>query len=200
MGIDLSKGGRINLAKSNPGLMKIGFGLGWNANLTNTGKDFDLDASLFICKEDANAPTGALLLSDKHFIFYGNLTDPDGAIRHSGDNRTGDAAGDDETIHVDLSKLPVGAAELSFIVTIHDAQQRKQNFGQVNKSFIRMYDDVTGVEIAKYSLEDDFSSETAVQFGSLVKNATGEWVFRAVGTGYSKGLADFVQIYGGNVA
>lgn len=191
MGINLTKGGRINLSKEAPSLTKVRFGLGWEANAFDTGGKFDLDASLFLLNNGK-------LLSDNHFVFYNNTTSPDGSVKHQGDNRTGDAAGDDETIIVDLSKIDPNIDEISFIVTIHD-DTGKLNFGQVKNSYIKMYDDATGAELAKYSLEDDFSMETAVQFGSLYKK-DGSWLFKAVGAGYKKGLADFVVIYGGNLA
>lgn len=197
MSINLSKGGRINLSKSAPSLKRVRIGLGWNPNAFSTGQDFDLDASVFICKDSAGSP---ILISDPHFVFYNNTRDPEGATVHSGDNRVGDSAGDDETVTVELSKLNPLATELSFIVTIHDAVARKQNFGQVTKSYIKLYNDETGEVVAQYSLEDDFSMETAVQFGSLYKNDAGEWLFKAVGQGYQKGLDDFVRVYGGNLA
>lgn len=197
MGIDLNKGGRINLSKAAPSLKRVRVGLGWQPNQYNTGTDFDLDASAFICSVDAAG--NSKLLSDSHFIFYNQSRDPEGAVTHSGDSRDGKIGDIDETITVDLTKLNPGAGEISFIVTIHDAVARKQNFGQVSKSVIVLFDDETGVELAKYSLEDDFSNETAVQFGSLYLK-DGSWMFKAVGAGYQKGLADFVVVYGGNLA
>lgn len=198
MSISLVKGGRINLSKDHPSLTKVRVGLGWEPNATDTGTDFDLDASLFICKNDASG--NPKLLADEYFVFYGNKSSPDGAVVHSGDDRTGGSStGDDETIRVDLSKLNAAVEELSFVVTIYEETARKQNFGQVKNSYIKLYNDETGTEIAKYSLEDDFSTETAVQFGSIYKK-DGAWSFKAVGTGYKKGLADFVSAYGGNLA
>lgn len=197
MAINLEKGGRINLSKDVPALKRVRLGLGWDVNAFDTGKDFDLDASVFICKPDAQG--NAKLISDHHFVFYNQPTSPDGAVMHRGDNRTGSATGDDENIIVDLTKVAPDVAEMSFIVTIHEATERRQNFGQVRNSYIKLYDDTTGKEVAKYSLEDDFSTETAVQFGSLYKK-DGAWLFKAVGAGYKKGLADFVIAYGGNLA
>ena len=193
MGIDLSKGERINLSKSNPGLKRVRVGLGWSANQFDTGGSYDLDASVFVCE------AGPKLISDKHFIFYNNHADPEGAVKHAGDNRTGDAEGDDETVIIDLAKLHANAEEISFIVTIHGAPENGQNFGQVSNSYIKLYDDETGVEIAKYSLEDEASGATAVQFGSVYKK-DGQWSFKAVGQGFKKGLGDFVSIYGGTAA
>lgn len=204
MAIDLTKGGRINLSKTNPSLTKLAIGLGWKPNQYSTGTEFDLDASVFLCKTDTAG--NAKLLSDDHFIFYGHRTDPQAAVLHSGDSRDGSLNIDfgngvevDEIVTIDLAKLSAEIDEISFIVTIHDAVARKQNFGQVANSVIVLRDDVTGAVLAKYALEDDFSMETAVQFGSLVKK-DGNWTFKAVGAGYSKGLADFVLVYGGNLA
>jgi tellurium resistance protein TerD len=200
MAIDLKKGGRINLQKEAPALTKVSIGLGWKPNAFNTGTKFDLDASVFLL--DANEK----LISDAHFIFYNQPDDPQRAVHHSGDNRDGTADiafGDgievDEVITIELAKLDPRVEQLSFIVTIDDADTRKQNFGQVTKSIIALRDDSNMNVLAKYPLEDDFSSETAVQFGSLVKK-DGAWVFKAVGAGFNKGLADFVVVYGGNLA
>lgn len=197
MAISLEKGGRINLSKDSPDLKRVRFGLGWDPNAFDSGTTFDLDASVFILKNDATG--NAKLLADEYFVFYNNKLSPDGAVQHSGDNRTGGGAGDDETIVVDLTKLNAEVDEISFIVTIDECDKRKQNFGQVKNSYIKLYNDETGVEVAKYSLEDDFSTETAVQFGSLYRK-DGHWMFKAVGSGFKKGLADFVRIYGGNLA
>lgn len=195
MTIDLKKGARVDLQKEAPGLVKLKAGLGWKPNPTNTGGEFDLDVSVFVCKLDANGDPK--LIANEYFVFYNNKKTPDDSVIHSGDNRTGDGEGDDETISIDLSKLPAEAAELSFVVTIHEADVRKQNFGQVSKSYIRLINETDNAELAKYALEDDFSAETAVQFGSLYKNNEGHWAFKAVGVGYTKGLQDFVNIYGG---
>ncbi len=141
-GIVLSKGGRINLAKSAPTLKRVRVGLGWEANAFSGGGEFDLDASVFLCKADATG--NAKLLSDNHFIFYGNMAEPEGACKHSGDNKTGNAPGDDESVVIDLAKLNPEITELSFVVTIHEATERKQNFGMVSKAHINLYDDETG--------------------------------------------------------
>lgn len=197
MAINLEKGGRINLSKDNPNLKKIRVGLGWDANQFDTGADFDLDASAFVCT--TNGSGNPTLISDEFLVFYNHKATPDNAVVHSGDNRTGSGAGDDETITVDLAKMDANATEISFIVTIHEAITRGQNFGQVNNSYISIYDDETGTELAKYALEEEFSTETAVQFGSLYKK-DGNWLFKAIGSGFKKGLGDFVALYGGNVA
>ncbi|MDF3835831.1 TerD family protein [Cupriavidus basilensis] len=217
--INLSKGGRVNLSKEAPGTQKFRVGLGWDANGTDTGADFDLDVSIFLCKYDAQA--NPRLISDQHFIFYnseirtsdrkatffqsGDDFPKNGmpaskclGVVHSGDNRTGAGAGDDEVIFVDITKLAPEVEEISVIVTIDQAAARKQNFGQVRNSYIQISDEVTGTEIAKYPLEDDFSMETAVQVGSFYRR-DGQFFFKAVGAGYNRGLGDFVQVYGGNV-
>lgn len=195
--INLSKGGRINLAKAAPTMTKVRIGLGWNPNSYSSGSVYDVDVSAFVLKQDANgAPK---LLSDEYMIFYNQPLSPEGAVKHSGDNKTGGGEGDDETIVVELPLMPAAADEVSFVVTIHEAVERKQNFGQITKSYIQLYNDDTGEVIARYDLEDDFSNETAVQFGSLYKK-NDEWAFKAVGQGFNVGLADFVTGYGGNVA
>lgn len=204
MAIDLTKGGRINLSKSNPTLTKLAVGLGWKPNQFSTGSQFDLDASVFLCKTGADG--SAKLVGDDYFVFYNHTSEPQGAVVHSGDSKDGSLNIDfgngvevDEIVSIDLTKLSPEVDEISFIVTIHDAVARKQNFGQVSNSVIVLRDDVSGEVLAKYVLEDDFSMETAVQFGSLVKK-DGSWTFKAVGAGFNKGLADFVLVYGGTLA
>lgn len=192
MAINLEKGGRINLEKDGHALTKVRLGLGWEPNTFDTGAEFDLDVSVFVCAP--NAAGQSKLLADEFMVFYNNPSSPDGAVVHSGDSRKGEGVGDDETVQVDLTTLDRRATELSIIVTIHKADERRQNFGQVRNSYIKLYNDVTGEEIAKYILEDDFSLETAVQFGSLYQR-DGKWLFKAVGAGYKKGLADFVAVY-----
>lgn len=183
MAINLEKGQRVNV-----NLPKFVVGLGWDANASSTGQDFDLDASVFVLGENKK------LLTDSHFVFYNNLTSPDGAVEHTGDNLTGDGDGDDESIKIDLSKINPNATELCFVVTIHNAENRKQNFGQVRNSFVRVYNPDTKEEILKYELEEDFSIETAVEFGRLYKR-NGEWKFEAVGVGLKGGLQDFLNKY-----
>ncbi len=183
MAINLEKGQRVNV-----NLPKFVVGLGWDANASNTGQDFDLDTSVFVLGENKK------LLTDSHFVFYNNLTSPDGAVEHTGDNLTGDGDGDDESIKIDLSKINPNATELCFVVTIHDAENRKQNFGQVRNSFVRVYNPDTKEEILKYELEEDFSIETAVEFGRLYKR-NGEWKFEAVGVGQKGGLQDYLNKY-----
>ena len=188
MSISLSKGSRINLAKESPSLKKVAIGVGWDINTTDTGVAFDLDASVFMLGTNSKIP------SDKYFIFYNNLTSPESSTVHLGDNLSGEGDGDDETIQVDLTKIDTSIQELLFIVTIHEAQERRQNFGQVRNSYIRLYDQQTGQEVAKYELEEDFSKETAIEFGRLYKKDN-EWRFQAVGAGYNSGLQSFVDKY-----
>lgn len=183
MAINLQKGQRENINAP-----KFTIGLGWDINNTSTGGAFDLDASLFLLGENKK------LVSDNHFIFYNNLESPDKAVIHSGDNLTGDGDGDDEQIKIDLTKIDAAVKEITVVVTIHDADTRRQNFGQVRNSFIRIFNTDTNEEILKYELDEDFSIETAVEFGRIY-NRSGEWKFEAVGSGQRDGLEKFVSMY-----
>jgi tellurium resistance protein TerD len=183
MAINLQKGQRESINAP-----KFTIGLGWDTNSSSTGSGFDLDASVFILGENKK------LLSDGHFIFYNNLRSPDGGVEHTGDNLTGDGDGDDEQVKVDLSRIDNAASEICIIVTIHDAANRKQNFGQVRNSFVRIFDTNSNTEILKYELEEDFSVETAVEFGRIYKK-NNEWKFEAVGMGMKGGLEDFLNKY-----
>lgn len=198
-GINLDKGNRINLSKAatsnGKALTKILVKLNWTPNNTSTGTDFDLDSSVFMCKADAKGDPK--LLSDTSFIFYNNTTSPDGAIVHSGDDLTG---ADGEQISIDLEKVSPLCQEISFVVTIHEAGVRNQNFGQVPRSSITLINEETGETVCAYNLGDDFSNETAVQFGSMYRRDDGDWAFKAVGDGHNLGLREFVIGYGGNVA
>lgn len=183
MAINLTKGQRIEI-----GLSKVGVGLGWDPN-EGTGFDFDLDASAFMLGENKKIP------KDDFFVFYNNQKSPDNSVESSGDDLTGGNSDcDDETLTVDLSKVDSKIQEIIFTVTIHDYENRKQNFGQVRNSFIRIYNAQTNEEIAKYELDEDFSVETAVEFGRLYKR-NGEWKFEAMGIGYKGGLEYFVKKY-----
>jgi tellurium resistance protein TerD len=184
MAINLQKGQKIDI-----GLAKMSVGLGWNPN-EGTGAAFDLDASAFMI--DANR----LIPAEEFFVFYGNTDSPDKALHHTGDDPTGgnSADGDDETIVVDLSKVGDNIQEILFVVTIHEAIQRRQNYGQVRNSYIRLVDDANGQEVAKYELGEDFSVETAVEFGRLYKKDS-KWKFEASGIGYKEDLAFFVNKY-----
>ncbi len=184
MAINLQKGQKIDI-----GLIKMSVGLGWTPN-EGTGQGYDLDASAFMINEQRQIP------KEEFFIFYGNTDSPDTALHHTGDDPTGgnSAEGDDETITVDLSKVDSSIQEILFVVTIHDAISRKQNFGQVRNSYIRIVDDQTGQEVAKYELGEDFSIETAVEFGRLYKR-NNNWKFEASGIGYREDLAFFLAKY-----
>ncbi len=188
MSISLKKGGRINLSKEAPSLDNMTVGLGWDANISDTGSNADLDVSIFLV--NAQGKTA----NDKDFIFYNNLTSTDGSVVHTGDNLTGEGGGDDEKIKVALSKVNDTIQEIIFVVTIHEAESTKQNFGQVSNSFIRIVDDSNGNEILKYELDEDYSSETAIEFGKLYRRDN-SWRFQAVGTGFNSGLQSFVDKY-----
>lgn len=183
MAINLTKGQRIEI-----GLSKVGVGLGWDPN-EGTGFDFDLDASAFMLGTNKKIP------QDEFFVFYNNLKSVDGSVESSGDDLTGgNSDGDDETLTVDLTKVDLKIQEIIFTVTIHEYEARKQNFGQVRNSFIRIYNANTNEEIAKYDLDEDFSVETAVEFGRLYRKG-GEWKFEAMGIGHKGGLDFFVKKY-----
>lgn len=198
--IDLKKGARINLAKKAPTLKRVRLELGWEPNTTSTGTTHDLDVTTFGLSDHraADGTVTRTIRSQDYVVFYGNKQSLDGALVHSGDNLTGAGSSDvKEFVVVDLTTIAADIAELSVIVTIHDAIARKQNFGQISKSFIRLVNDETNEVVAKSDLEEDFSVETALQFGSLYRNEDGEWVFKLIGTGYEQGLDAFVRIYGG---
>jgi tellurium resistance protein TerD len=183
MAINLQKGQRESISAP-----KFTIGLGWDTNSSATGNAFDLDASVFILGENKK------ILSDQHFVFYNNLKSPNEAVIHTGDNLTGDGDGDDEQIIVDLSKIESSASEICIVITIHEASQRNQNFGQIRNSFIRIVDTGTNQELLKYELEEDFSIETAVEFGRIYRR-NGEWKFEAVGVGMKGGLEDYLIKY-----
>jgi tellurium resistance protein TerD len=178
--ISLQKGGNVNLTKTVPGLTKIHVGLGWDARATD-GQQFDLDASAFLLG------AAGKVRSDADFIFYNQPKSPEGAVEHTGDNRTGSGAGDDEAIKVDLSKIPAGVEKIAFTVTIDEFEARKQNFGQVSNAYIRVVNDADNTELARFDLSEDSSTETALTFGELYV-VGGEWKFKAVGTGFAGGL------------
>jgi tellurium resistance protein TerD len=191
VGVSLSKGGNVSLSKEAPGLTAVTVGLGWDVRST-TGTDFDLDASAIACKADGK------VLSDQHFIFFNNLKSPDGSIEHLGDNLTGEGEGDDEQVNVNLSTVPAEIDKIVFPVSIYDADNRQQNFGQVRNAFIRVVNQAGATEIARYDLSEDASTETAMVFGELYRNGA-EWKFRAVGQGYAAGLRGIAQDFGVNV-
>lgn len=183
MAINLEKGQRESISAP-----KFTVGLGWDSNTNTTGEGFDVDASVFVLGANGK------LLSDNHFVYYNNLKTPDMAVVHRGDNTTGAGDGDDEKIVVDLSKISPDVAEISFVVTIHKAAEKRQNFGQIRNSFIRIVDDSTNTELVKYELDEDFSIETAVQFGRIYKKNS-EWKFEAIGAGMKGGLQDYLTKY-----
>ena len=182
MAINLEKGQRQSIDAP-----KITVGLGWDSNSSSTGESFDLDASIFLVGANGKLP------SDNHFIYYNNLKSPDQAVIHTGDNLTGAGDGDDEKIQIDLSKIAPEVNEISFVVTIHHADTKRQNFGQIRNSFIRILDQ-SNVELVKYELDEDFSIETAVEFGRIYKRNE-EWKFEAVGIGMKGGLQDYLNKY-----
>jgi tellurium resistance protein TerD len=184
MAINLTKGQRVDI-----GLQKLGVGLGWDSS-TAPGVDFDLDLSAFLIAANQQIPT------EKFIVFYNNLSSPDGAAAHTGDDLTGDNSedGDDETINVDLSRLDPRIDQIIFTATIYEFAERKQNFGQARNSYIRIYDSSNDNELCRYELDEDFSVETSVEFGRLYKR-NDAWRFEAIGDGYQGGLEVFVKKY-----
>ncbi|CAA0210506.1 MULTISPECIES: TerD family protein [Gammaproteobacteria] len=188
MAISLNKGGNLSLSKTDPNLVRVLIGLGWDERATD-GAAFDLDASAFLL-----TATGKVR-GDHDFIFYNQLKSQDGSVEHTGDNRSGQGDGDDETILVNLSKVAPEVEKIAITVTIHDAQTRGQNFGQIANAFIRVVNQDTNVEVVRFDLAEDYSTETAMVFGEVYRH-NGEWKFRAVGQGYAGGLAAMCQQYG----
>ncbi|MEG3842470.1 TerD family protein, partial [Microcoleus sp. herbarium14] len=166
MSIELTKGERFNLSKETPDFSKIAIALGWQ--VSQTAQNCDIDASVFMLAADGRIP------AEKYFVFYNNLTSPDGSVRHSGDSRNGQIDGDDETVYVDLSKINSAIQEIVFVVTIHEGQQNNQSFSLVTNAFIRLYNAETGSELFRYNLNQIFSQETALEFGRLYQK-NGEW-------------------------
>ncbi len=189
MAISLSKGQKVDLTKGNPGLSKVIIGLGWDVNKYDGGKDFDLDASVFLLGENGKVTT------DADFVFYNNPTGGNGAIVHSGDNRTGAGDGDDEQIIVDLKGIPANIQRVAFTITIHDGENRNQNFGQVSNSYVRILNEESNEELIRYDLGEDFSIETALVVGELYRH-NNEWKFSAIGSGYQGGLAALATDFG----
>lgn len=193
MPINLTKGQKVDLTKKNPSLKNIMVGLGWDVNEFDSGADFDLDAAAFMLGANGKCPT------EKEFVFYGNLEHTSGAVKHMGDNLTGEGEGDDEQIEVSLADIPPNVERIAFTVTIYDAEPRRQNFGQVSNSYIRIVDADTDSELIRYDLGEDFSIETAVVVGELYRH-NGEWKFNAIGSGFQGGLAALCGHYGIEVA
>jgi tellurium resistance protein TerD len=190
MAVSLTKGQRVSLEKIAPGLSEVFVGLGWDVKATDTGFDFDLDSSVFLLGANDK------LISDKHFIFYNNLVspDPNKSVQHTGDNLTGLGAGDDEAIKIDLEKVPEEIKKIVITVTIHDAQQRRQNFGQVQNAFVRVVNAQNKQEAVRYDLVEDYSLETALIMAELYRK-DGQWSLNAVGAGYQGGLQALLDRY-----
>lgn len=191
MAVSLTKGANVSLEKIAPGLENVNVGLAWNERVTD-GAAWDLDASVFMVGADGK------VLSDEGFIFYGNKVSADGSVTHMGDNLTGAGEGDDEVVKVGLSAVPADVAKLVFAVTIHEADKRGQNFGQVDGAAIRIVDQATGEEIVRYDLSEDYSTETAMIFGELYRH-DGAWKFKAIGSGFEGGLGPMAKSYGVNI-
>ena len=191
MGVALTKGGNVSLSKSAPNLTAIMVGLGWDARST-TGADFDLDASALLLGSNGR------VLSDSHFVFFNNLRSPDGSVEHTGDNLTGEGEGDDESILINLAMVPPQVERIVFPVSIYEADVRGQSFGQVSNAFIRVVNQADGVELTRYDLSEDASTETAMIFGEVYRR-NNEWKFRAVGQGYASGLHGIAVDFGVNV-
>lgn len=192
MAVNLMKGQKVDLTKTNPGLTKIIVGLGWDVNKYDGGSEFDLDAAAFMLGDSGK------VASDDDFIFYGNKEHKSGSVAHTGDNLTGEGDGDDEQVKIDLNAVPAEVTKIDFTVTIYDADTRHQNFGQVSNAYIRVMNEATGEELIRYDLGEDFSIETAVVVGELYRN-NGEWKFNAIGSGFSGGLAALCGNFGVNV-
>ncbi len=192
MAVSLKKGQKVDLTKTNPGLKEVLVGLGWDVKRYDGGSDFDLDASVFMLADSGKVPT------DGEFVFYGNQKHESGSVEHMGDNLTGAGEGDDEQIKINLAAIPANISKIAFTVTIYEADQRKQNFGQVENAFIRIVNAANGEELIRYDLTEDFSIETAVVVGELYRHG-GEWKFNAIGSGFEGGLAALGRNYGVNI-
>ncbi len=192
MAITLSKGQKVSLTKGNPGLKHIVVGLGWDTNKYDGGFDFDLDSAAFLLDENGKVN------ADTDFVFYNNLKHSSGAVEHLGDNLTGEGDGDDEQVKVDLSLVPQNISKIAFTVTIHEALERRQNFGQVSNSYVRVIDEDTNQELLNYELGEDFSIETAIVVCEIYRH-NGEWKFNALGSGFEGGLEALCKNFGVNV-
>ena len=192
MPINLSKGQKVDLTKGNAGLDSILVGLGWDTNKYDGGHEFDLDVSVFMTGDNGKVE------NETNFVFYNNPQDRAGSVIYSGDNRTGEGEGDDESVKVTLSKVPANVQKISFTVTIHEADARGQNFGQVSNAYIRIVDTAKNEELLRYDLGEDYSIETAIVVAELYRH-NGEWKFAAVGSGFQGGLAALCRNFGLNV-
>ncbi|MFJ7725635.1 TerD family protein [Neobacillus sp. NPDC097160] len=193
MAVSLSKGQKVDLTKTNPGLTNVVVGLGWDTNKYDGGNDFDLDSSVFLLGESGKVS------NETDFVFYNNPQGAGGAVVHTGDNRTGAGDGDDEQVKIDLSTVPANVQRIAFTITIHDADSRNQNFGQVSNSYARIFNEATGEELVRFDLGEDFSIETAIVVGELYRH-NGEWKFSAIGSGYQGGLAALATDFGLSIA
>ncbi|MDR1040059.1 MAG: TerD family protein [Deltaproteobacteria bacterium] len=191
MPVSLAKGANVSLSKEAPGLKAVNVGLGWDVRVTD-GAAFDLDSSAFLLNEAGKVQDAG------GFVFYNNLKSPDGSVEHSGDNRTGAGEGDDESLRINLESVPPGIQKIAVTVTIHDADSRRQNFGQVSRAFMRVVDVANGQEIARFDLSEDMSTETAMIFGEIYRHG-GEWKFKAIGQGFAGGLTALAANYGVDV-
>lgn len=191
MAVSLTKGGNVNLTKLAPGLSRVKVGLGWDKRQTD-GSQFDLDTSIFMLNEFGKVN------SDGEFVFFNNPKSPCGSVTHGGDNRTGEGEGDDESASISLNAVPATTEKVTFAVTIYDAEERRQNFGMVNRAYIRVVNEDNNEELARYDLSEDMSIETAMIFGEVYRN-NGEWKFKAVGQGYAGGLKSLAENFGVNV-
>lgn len=189
MAVSLSKGQKVDLTKTNPGLTKVVVGLGWDTNKYDGGNNFDLDSSVFLLGENGK------VTNETDFVFYNNPQGANGAVVHTGDNRTGAGDGDDEQVNINLSTIPANIQRIAFAITIHDAASRNQNFGQVSNSYARIFNETTGEELIRYDLGEDFSIETAIVVGELYRH-NGEWKFSAIGSGFQGGLAALATSFG----
>ncbi|MDP4156369.1 MAG: TerD family protein [Bacillota bacterium] len=189
MAISLSKGQKVDLTKTNPGLTKVVVGLGWDTNKYDGGNDFDLDSSVFLLGDNGK------VTSEKDFVFYNNTQGANGAVVHTGDNRTGAGEGDDEQVKINLTGIPASIQRVAFTITIHEADKRNQNFGQVSNAYARIFNEESGEELIRYDLGEDFSIETALIVGELYRH-NGEWKFSAIGSGYQGGLAALATDFG----
>ena len=192
MAVSLAKGQKVDLTKTNPGLKEVLIGLGWDTNKYDGGSEFDLDSAAFLLGANGK------VTSDGDFVFYNNLKHASGSVEHLGDNLTGKGEGDDEQMKIDLSKVPADIQKIDFTVTIHEADTRKQNFGQVENAFIRVVNAANNEELIRYDLGEDFSVETAVVVGELYRHS-GEWKFQAIGSVFSGGLAALGRNFGVNL-
>ncbi|MBT2289895.1 TerD family protein [Paenibacillus albidus] len=189
MAINLSKGQKIDLTKTNPGLSKITVGLGWDTNKYDGGKDFDLDVSVFLANANGKVD------KETNFIYFNNKQNENASVVHTGDNRTGEGDGDDEQIQIDLQNIPADVDKVAFTITIYEAEARSQNFGQVSRSYVRIVNDANSEELIRFDLGEDFSIETGVVVGELYRNGA-EWKFNAIGSGYKDGLSGLTRDYG----